>query len=141
MAEENLAQQAQNPEGYRYAVDCTWTGAPARVLAPMLRELWGELETEHSFSIWYGWARGRAPVPDMAFSVQADVYIATYVIYTDPAGRRAVLRMGSWPDSRAGRRPWPGRLPRRHRLHPAAGPVPVRRRVPPPLRGPRRARP
>jgi hypothetical protein len=50
----------------------------------MLRELWGELDTEHSFSIWYGWAPAR-PLPDMAFSVQADVYIATYVIYTDPA--------------------------------------------------------
>jgi hypothetical protein len=84
VAEENLAQQAQNPEGYRYAVDCTWTGAPASVLAPVLHELWSELDTEHSFSIWYGWAPAR-PLPDMAFSVQADVYIATYVIYTDPA--------------------------------------------------------
>ena len=56
VAEENLAQTVQNPEGYRYAVDCTWTDAPARVLAPMLQELWSELETEHSFSIWYGWA-------------------------------------------------------------------------------------
>jgi FAD binding domain len=34
MAEENLAQTVQNPEGYRYAVDCTWTDAPAAVLAP-----------------------------------------------------------------------------------------------------------
>ncbi len=30
VAEENLAQTVQNPEGYRYAVDCTWTDAPAR---------------------------------------------------------------------------------------------------------------
>ncbi len=37
VAEENLAQTVQNPEGYRYAVDCTWTDAPARVLAPMLQ--------------------------------------------------------------------------------------------------------
>ena len=28
--EENLAQTAQNPEGYRYAVDCTWTDAGPR---------------------------------------------------------------------------------------------------------------
>ena len=84
MAEENLAQTVQNPEGYRYAVDCTWTDAPARVLAPMLQALWSELETEHSFSIWYGWAP-RGARPDMAFLVEADVYIATYVIYTDPA--------------------------------------------------------
>jgi FAD/FMN-containing dehydrogenase len=84
VAEENLAQTLQNPEGYRYAVDCTWTDAPAAVLAPMLQALWSELETEHSFSIWYGWAP-RDARPDMAFSVEADVYVATYVIYTDPA--------------------------------------------------------
>jgi FAD/FMN-containing dehydrogenase len=84
VAEENLAQTAQNPEGCRYAVDCTWTSAPPEVLAPVLAELWGELETEHSFSIWYGWAPSGGR-PDMAFSVEADIYLATYVIYTDPA--------------------------------------------------------
>jgi FAD/FMN-containing dehydrogenase len=84
IAEENLAQAAQNPEGYRYAVDCTWTDAPAHVLAPLLRKMWGELDTEHSFSIWYGWAP-RRDLPDMAFSVEGEVYIATYTIYTDPA--------------------------------------------------------
>ena len=82
--EENAAQTAQNPEGYRYAVDCTWTDAPAPVLAPMLHALWSELDTEHSFSIWYGWAP-RGSRPDMAFSVEANVYVATYAIYADPA--------------------------------------------------------
>jgi len=84
VAEENLAQTVQNPSGYRYAVDCTWTDAPARVLAPILQATWSELDTEHSFSIWYGWAP-RRDLPDMAFSVEADVYVATYVIYSDPA--------------------------------------------------------
>ena len=92
--EENAAQTAQNPGGYRYAVDCTWSDAPARVLAPILHALWGELDTEHSFSIWYGWAprlgggdaeSPRDSRPDMAFSVEADVHVATYAIYTDPA--------------------------------------------------------
>jgi FAD/FMN-containing dehydrogenase len=84
VAEENLAQTAQNPEGHRYAVDCTWSDAPAAVLAPRLQVMWGELDTEHSFSIWYGWAP-QYDRPDMAFSVEAQVYLATYVIYTDPA--------------------------------------------------------
>jgi hypothetical protein len=84
IAEENLAQAAQNPEGHRYAVDCTWTDAPADVLAPLLQAMWSELDAEHSFSIWYGWAP-RRDLPDMAFSVEAEVYIATYTIYTDPA--------------------------------------------------------
>jgi len=82
--EENAAQTAQNPEGHRYAVDCTWTDAPARVLAPMLQAMWSELDTEHSFSIWYGWAPPGGQ-PDMAFSVEANVYVATYAIYADPA--------------------------------------------------------
>jgi FAD/FMN-containing dehydrogenase len=81
---ENAAQTAQNPDGYRYAVDCAWTDAPAAVLAPLLLDIWRGLDTEHSFSIWYGWAPSRA-LPDMAFSVEANVYVATYLIYGDPA--------------------------------------------------------
>ena len=81
---ENDAQIAQNPQGYRYAVDCAWTNAPAQVLAPLLLDIWRSLDTDHSFSIWYGWAPVR-DLPDMAFSVEANVYVATYLIYTDPA--------------------------------------------------------
>jgi FAD/FMN-containing dehydrogenase len=84
VTEENLAQTGQNPEGYRYAVDCTWTDAPAEVVAPLLHELWSELDTKHSFGIWYGWAP-RRDLPDMAFSVEADAYVATYAIYADAA--------------------------------------------------------
>jgi FAD/FMN-containing dehydrogenase len=82
--DECVAQAAQNPDGYRYAVDCTWTDASADDLEPLLRRLWSELDTEHSFSIWYGWAPDR-DLPDMAFSVQGNVYIATYAIYADAA--------------------------------------------------------
>ena len=82
--EENAAQTAQNPEGYRYAVDCAWSDAPADVLAPLLLDVWRALDTEHSFSIWYGWAPRRA-LPDMAFSVEGNVYVATYLIYRDEA--------------------------------------------------------
>ena len=82
--EENLAQALQNPENHRYAVDCTWSDAPAEELAPLLLQVWSELPTEHSFAIWYGWAPSR-PLPDMAFSVQAHAYLATYAIWSDPA--------------------------------------------------------
>ncbi|GAA2677232.1 FAD-binding oxidoreductase [Actinoplanes palleronii] len=84
IAQECVAQAEQSPEGYRYAVDCTWTDAPADVLEPLLSRLWRELDTEHSFAIWYGWAPDHE-LPDMAFSVQGNVYIATYAIYADPA--------------------------------------------------------
>jgi FAD/FMN-containing dehydrogenase len=84
IVEENKAQVAQNPDGYRYAVDCTWTDLDAAELAPLLRAMWSELDTEHSFSIWYGWAPPEER-PDMAFSVEGNVYVATYAIWSDPA--------------------------------------------------------
>jgi FAD/FMN-containing dehydrogenase len=83
IAQENEAQALQNPEGHRYCADCQWTNASAGELAPLLRDLWSELPTRHSFSIWYGWAPTR-PLPDMAFSLEANVYVATYAIWTDP---------------------------------------------------------
>jgi FAD/FMN-containing dehydrogenase len=81
---ENLAQAAQNPAGYRYAADSQWTDADAATLYPLLRELYGTLPTVESFSIWYGWAPTRA-LPDMAFSLEHDVYLATYAIWPDAA--------------------------------------------------------
>jgi FAD/FMN-containing dehydrogenase len=96
IAEENAAQAGQNPEGHRYAVDCTWTDAPAAQLAPLLSQLWRDLPTRQSFAIWYGWAP-RRPLPDMAFSVEATVYLAAYVIYTDPADDE---RHAQWVHSR-----------------------------------------
>jgi FAD/FMN-containing dehydrogenase len=81
---ENEAQALQNPENHRYAADCTWTDARASELAPLLRGLWSELPTEHSFAIWYGWSPTR-PLPDMAFSVEGRAYLATYAIWPDPA--------------------------------------------------------
>ena len=95
--EENRAQAAQNPEGYRYAVDCTWTDAPASSLAPPLLRLWSELDTKHSFSIWYGWAPNR-PLPDMAFSVEGNVYIATYAIYETAADDEKYRSLGPFAD-------------------------------------------
>jgi FAD/FMN-containing dehydrogenase len=94
--QESQAQAEQSPEGYRYAVDCAWTDAPASELAPLLARMWGELDTEHSFSIWYGWAPGRV-LPDMAFSVEGNVYIATYAIYSDEADDE---RYRSWVHDR-----------------------------------------
>ena len=136
--EENLAQAGQNPGGLPVRRRLHVDRRAGEVLAPLLHALWSELDTEHSFSIWYGWAP-RGDLPDMAFSVEANAYVATYAIYADrpatprtPNGSTAVRRPG---------RPWRRCLPGRHRLHPAAGPVPVGPRVPPPRRDPRGARP
>ncbi len=91
IAQENLAQAAQNPAGRRYAADSQWTDADAATLYPLLREVYAELP-ERSYSIWYGWAPTRE-LPDMAFSLEHDVYLATYAIWSDPADDE---RMRSW---------------------------------------------
>ena len=84
IAEENVVMSLQNPEGYRYAADSQWTDADAATLYPLLRDVYAELPTEHSFSIWYGWAPTRE-LGDMAFSLERDVYLATYAIWSDAA--------------------------------------------------------
>lgn len=73
-------QLAANPEGYRYIVDNAWlTG-----LSPALTELFTTLPTARSFVIWFSMAPLRE-LPDMAFSMQSEVYCATYLVYDDPA--------------------------------------------------------
>lgn len=84
VAAQTPAQVEQNPKAQRYAVDCAWSDAGPDVLAPLLLDIWRGLDTPHSFSIWYGGAP-RRPLPDMAFSVGGNVYVATYLIYTDEA--------------------------------------------------------
>jgi FAD/FMN-containing dehydrogenase len=82
--EQNTLLAAQNPEGYRWRVDCTWTDAPAAKLAPKLRKIWSNLPTELSWSMWYGWSPS-PELPDMAFSVEAAGLVSTYVCYGDTA--------------------------------------------------------
>jgi FAD/FMN-containing dehydrogenase len=89
LADEFRMMTVQNPEDHRYAADCSWTDAGPAELAPRLREVWSTLPTEHSFSIWYGWAP-RGPLPDMAFSVEGNVYLAAYAIWTEEADDEAM---------------------------------------------------
>ena len=92
MAEEYAVQAIMNPEGHRYAADCIWTDATAAELAPRLQPLFEGLPTEKAFAIWYGW-NPPATRPEMAFSVEANVYIAAYVVWEDAADDE---RHASW---------------------------------------------
>jgi FAD/FMN-containing dehydrogenase len=80
--EQNALLSVQNPEGFRWRVDCTWTDAPAAELAPRLRSLWSELPTDRSWSMWYGWSPA-GELPDMAFSVEGIGLVSTYICYAD----------------------------------------------------------
>src|SRR5260370_19432989 len=74
----------QNPPGYRYAADNMWTNAGVDDVLPALRDAFTTLPTEKSFSFWYSMAPQRQ-LPDMALSLQADLYYAAYVVWEDEA--------------------------------------------------------
>ena len=80
--EATAVASAAYPEGTRWAADCSWTNAGADEVADHLSRVWTNLPTARSTAVWYGWAPTRA-LPDMAFSLEANVYLATYVGYSD----------------------------------------------------------
>lgn len=84
LASEYEEQRSENPEGYRYAVDNAWISTGAEKVVPALRDAFATLPTKESFSIWFGMALLRE-LPDMALSLQSDLYFATYVIWKDEA--------------------------------------------------------
>jgi len=83
IGEQNRLLAQSNPEGFRWAVDTTWTDAVAVELGPALRKMWADLPTERTWSMWYGWTP-RSDLPDMALSIEGLGNIATYVCYEDP---------------------------------------------------------
>lgn len=72
------------PTGARFAVDNLWTNAAAADLLPFLHRLFTDYPTPQSNIFWYCWGPP-AKIPDMAYSVQADVFIAANAVYYDPA--------------------------------------------------------
>jgi hypothetical protein len=95
-AQVNEMQTSMNPREHRYAVDCAWTDADAATLLPLVRPMFETLPTPESFCIWYGWNPQR-PLPDMAFSMEANVYLAAYAIWRDEADDQ---RVQSWVTDR-----------------------------------------
>jgi hypothetical protein len=90
-----LRQVMANPEGHRYRVDNAWLAGEASDVVPAIRRAFVELPTAQSFTIWFSMAPQRE-LPDMALSLQTDIYVATYVVSTDP-DRDEELR--DWVDS------------------------------------------
>jgi hypothetical protein len=88
-------QMRANPEGHRYTVDNAYLAGPADALIPALAPAFTDLPTAKSFSLWFDLAHLPArpvpeagptgvAVPDMALSVQSDIYFATYVVGETP---------------------------------------------------------
>jgi FAD/FMN-containing dehydrogenase len=84
------------PPGNRFAVDNMWTSAAASELVPGLRRIADTLPPEPSHAMWMNWGPA-PPRPDMAYSVEDDVYIALYASWSDPADD---ARYAGWPGER-----------------------------------------
>ena len=81
-AEERYEQVRQNPEGCRYAVDNAWVQGSPEAVVPRLHEAFTDLPTPKTFSLWFSMAPLR-PIPDMALSLQTEIYLAIYVVWDD----------------------------------------------------------
>ena len=86
IGELRAEQVRANPEGHRYVADNAYLTGPADALIPVLAPAFTRLPTAKSFSLWFDLAHLPArPLPDMALSVQGDLYFATYVVCESPA--------------------------------------------------------
>ncbi len=75
-------QLEANPEGHRWAVNNAWLqGSPEKV-SETIAPSFSDLPNHQAFTLWYSMAPLR-PLPDMAFSVQSEIYYATYVLWKD----------------------------------------------------------
>jgi hypothetical protein len=84
LAEELAGASSPFPEYHRYAADNMWSDADAATLAPALAAMYSDPPGPRSTLLWMPNAPQPA-VPDMAFSTQADNYVALYAAWTDPA--------------------------------------------------------
>jgi len=83
LEEQRRRQLQDNPEGHRWAVDNAWLTGPVAAVVPAMRRAYTTLPTAKTFTIWFSMAPLRA-LPDMAFSLQSEIYLATYVVWDSP---------------------------------------------------------
>ncbi|MET0526631.1 MAG: FAD-binding protein, partial [Nocardioides sp.] len=81
---ERARQLEDNPEGHRWAVDNAWLSGSAAEVVPAMRRAYTTLPNAKAFTIWFSMAPLRE-LPDMAFSLQSEIYLASYVLWEDEA--------------------------------------------------------
>lgn len=84
------------PDGHRYGTDNMWTSASAADLLPGIHRIAETLPPAPSHFLWLNW--GPSPQrPDMAYSMEDDIYLALYGVWSDPADDHV---HGAWaPDN------------------------------------------
>ncbi|MFM2327226.1 MAG: hypothetical protein RIR31_1428, partial [Bacteroidota bacterium] len=79
--EEQIKLQLDaNPEGHRWVVNNAWLNGSPEKVAKQIAPAFTTLPNAKAFSLWYSMAPLRT-LPDMAFSLQSDIYFASYVIW------------------------------------------------------------
>ena len=88
------------PEEHRYAVDNMWTSAGAAELLPGYRRIAATIPAAPTHMMWMNWVPGAGPErPDMAYSVEDDIYVALYGVWKEAADDAA---FESWATERLG---------------------------------------
>lgn len=84
------------PQDHRWNVDNMWTHASLEQLLPAMRRIVDTLPPPPSHALWLNWAPSQ-PRPDMAFSMEDQIYIALY-----GAWKRAEddAKYGNWATDR-----------------------------------------
>jgi hypothetical protein len=72
------------PKGHRYIADNMWTSASAEELLPGIRKIIETMPPHPSHFILTGW-NSSPHRPDMAFSVEDEIYMALYTVWQNPA--------------------------------------------------------
>jgi FAD/FMN-containing dehydrogenase len=88
LAEQRERQLHDNPEGHRWVVDNAWLTGSAAEVVEASRAAYTTLPNDKSFTIWFSMAPLRR-LPDMAFSMQSEIYLASYVLWDDAADDQA----------------------------------------------------
>ena len=89
------AVMQEYPTGHRYATDNMWTHASFDELRPGLHRIAETLPPAPSHCLWLNW--GPSPErQDMAYSLEDEVYLALYGMWSDPADDE---RYGDWARS------------------------------------------
>ncbi len=78
------AVMQEYPDNHRYATDNMWTSAGFDDLLPGLQRIADTLPPPPSHALWMNW--GPSPQrPDMAYSMEDDIYLALYGVWQDEA--------------------------------------------------------
>ncbi|MEN9610954.1 MAG: hypothetical protein RLZZ628_1768 [Bacteroidota bacterium] len=85
--ETNLTEQIRlqleaNPEKHRWTVNNAWLKGSPDEVSTLIAPAFTDLPNSKAFTLWYSMAPLRK-LPDMAFSMQTEIYFAAYVLWEE----------------------------------------------------------